>query len=101
MAAFTAGSAYVVVSITWHQWHHTACRSSSTNLCSVAARVNAESLQVVSHWMAAVGLDSRGALPATGWDSAEPLPATGLHSAEPLPAASATDRRSHRATRES
>src|SRR6266853_1207762 len=34
----TSGSRYVISSITWHQWHQTATRSSSTSFFSAFAR---------------------------------------------------------------
>src|SRR5208282_2370672 len=41
----TSGSQYVVSAITWHQWHHTASRSSSTNRFSRLACSNTPSDQ--------------------------------------------------------
>src|SRR5882757_3927578 len=43
--SITAGSEYVVFSITWHQWHHTASRSRITKRFSAAARANTSSPQ--------------------------------------------------------
>src|ERR1019366_7632504 len=45
ISAITSGVLYVVSSMTWHQWHHTASRSSRMNLFSRLAWSNMASDQ--------------------------------------------------------
>src|SRR3954452_15718107 len=86
----TSGSWYVVASITWHQWHHSAEPSSTMYLRSAFARANVSG-ESVAHGSSSRGAPSGiSALGAVACPARAPLAVAGLDAPAPGPAAHPT-----------